>query len=358
MSDLKILLVEDNQSDIQTFRSSLELFDDDNEITTDLQTADNYESALTLIRENDFDGIVIDLSLHNSELGGKELISTITNEYKLTIPIIVYTGTPDDIAEYEYIQTYQKGERESLISEILNDFRKTKAFGFNDLFNAKGEIQDFLKEVFYKNIYHQKKQWIEYDDKELVKKAILRHTLNHLTQHIDVTNEKYFLEEMYIYPPINKTPKTGSIIKDISNNYHIILTPACDFAQSKARCILLAEIIAPLDYIRDNFPGNEVSNGRKNKLETILHNKKQEYHYLPKLSPFEGGFIDFTSVQSYSKDDLTENFSEVKIQISPYFISDILGRFSSYYARQGQPDLHHKDSYIEQLLTTDTRSST
>ncbi len=171
MSDLKILLVEDNQSDIQTFRSSLELFDDDNDITTDLQTADNYESALTLIKENDFDGIVIDLSLHNNKFGGKELISTITNEYKLTIPIIVYTGTPDDIAEYEYIQTYQKGESEGLISEILNDFRKTKDFGFNDLFNAKGEIQSFLKEVFYKNIYYQKKQWIEYDDKELVKKS-------------------------------------------------------------------------------------------------------------------------------------------------------------------------------------------
>ncbi|MFX7283853.1 response regulator, partial [Acinetobacter baumannii] len=68
--------------------------------------------------------------------------------------------------------------------------------------------------------------------------------------------------------------------------------------------------------------------------------------------------IDFTSVQSYSKDDLIRIFSEVKIQISPYFISDILGRFSSYYARQGQPDLHHEESYVEQLLKTDTRPST
>ena len=358
MSNLKLLLVEDNQSDIQTFKSSLELFDEDYHITTDLQSADTFEEALTLIQSNDFDGIVIDLSLHNSDLGGKELISTIINEYKLTIPIVVYTGTPDDIAEYEYIQAYQKGERENLITEILNDFRKTKAFGFTDLFNAKGQIQDFLKEVFYKNIYHQKKQWIEYDDKELVKKAILRHTLNHLTQHIDETDEKYFLEEMYIYPPISKMHKTGSIIKDERNNYHIILTPACDFAQSKARCILLAEIISPLNYIRENFPGNEESNSRRNKLETLLYNKKQEYHYLPKLSPFDGGFIDFTSVQSYSVEELNRNFSEVKIQISPYFISDILGRFSSYYARQGQPDLYHKNSYITELLTADTRPST
>ncbi|OTG63963.1 response regulator [Acinetobacter sp. ANC 4470] len=358
MSDLQLLLVEDSPSDISTFESSLELFDDAHNIETDLKIADSFETALELIKENEFDGIIIDLSLNDDAEGGKEIIRTIIEEYKLIVPIIVYTGTPDDIAEYDYIETYQKGEREGLITEILTDFKKTKDFGLNDLFNAKGQIQDFLKDVFYKNIYHQKKQWIEYDDKKLVKNAILRHTLNHLTQHIDETDQKYFLEEMYIYPPISNTHKTGSIIKDNSDNkHHIILTPACDFAQSKARCILLAEIIAPFNFIQNNFPGNNASNNRKEKLEKFIRNGKQEYHYLPKLNDFNGGFIDFTSVKSYSVEELKNGFSEIKIQISPYFISDILGRFSSYYARQGQPDLHHKDSYITELLTQDTRQS-
>ena len=161
---------------------------------------------------------------------------------------------------------------------------------------------------------------------------------------------------MYIYPPIDKTIKTGSIIKQNSTtNYHIVLTPACDFANSKARCILLAEIIAPLTYIGQNFPGNTPSSTRSGKLKNLIENKKQEFHYLPPLSPFLGGFIDFTSVASYSLEELQGQFSEVKIQISPYFISDILGRFSSYYARQGQPDLRHKDSYISELLSQDTR---
>ncbi|MDD9316038.1 response regulator [Acinetobacter lactucae] len=355
MSDLKILLVEDNDNDIRVFESTVELFEDDNKIKVDLEKVDNFSDALEIIKSNDFDGIVIDLSLNDDEQGGKEIITTIVNQYKLTVPIVVYTGTPDDIAEYDFIEVHEKGKKEGLINDMLMDFKKTKDFGFNDLFNAKGQIQEFLKEVFYKNIYHQKKQWIEYENKELVKNAILRHTLNHLTQHIDETDQKYFLEEMYIFPPIGKILKTGSIIKDSSNHYHIILTPACDFAQSKARCILLAEIISPLTYIRENFPGNEESKSRKEKLNNLLQNKKQEYHYLPRLNQFEGGFIDFTSVKSYSAEELKKGFSEVKIQISPYFISDILGRFSSYYARQGQPDLHHKDSYITELLTVDTR---
>ncbi|EPF6521951.1 hypothetical protein MKK07_003083 [Acinetobacter baumannii] len=356
MSDLKILLVEDNDTDIGVFKSSLELFEDEHNIKVQLEISDNFSGALELVKNNDFDGVVIDLSLNDSDQGGKEIIKTIIDEYKITVPIVVYTGTPDDIAEYGFVEVHEKGKKEDLITEILMDFKKTKDFGFNDLFNAKGQIQDFLKEVFYKNIYHQKKQWIAYQDKELVKKAILRHTLNHLTQHIDETEKKYFLEEMYIYPPINKNISTGSIIKDNEDNTHyIVLTPACDFAQSKARCILLAEIIPPLTYVRDNLPGNKESSTRKEKLKRVINNNKQEYHYLPRLlDNFDGGFIDFTSVKSYSKKEIDEKFSGVKVQISPYFISDILGRFSSYYARQGQPDLHHNDSYMAELLNQDT----
>ncbi|WP_454208935.1 response regulator [Proteus sp. Marseille-Q3619] len=350
MNDLNILLVEDNLGDIGVFKSSLELFDEDNSITTNLQTADSFESALELIKNNEFDGLVIDLSLKNNSQGGKEIINAIINKYKLTIPIVVYTGTPDEIAEYGYIEIYQKGERAELITEILTDFKKTKECGLNELFNAKGRIQDLLKDVFYRNIYHQKKQWIEYEDKELVKNAILRHTLNHLTQHIDEANEKYFLEEMYIFPPVSGLYKTGSIIKDTSNNYHIILTPACDFAQSKARCILLAEIIDPNDYVEIYLPSTIKQSTRKTRLDGIMRNKKQEYHYLPQLNDFNGGFIDFTSIKSYSQDELEKQYGEVKIQISPSFISDILGRFSSYYARQGQPDLYYNENLVDELL--------
>lgn len=350
MNDLNILLVEDNLGDIGVFKSSLELFDEDNSITTNLQTADSFESALELIKNNEFDGLVIDLSLKNNSQGGKEIINAIINKYKLTIPIVVYTGTPDEIAEYGYIEIYQKGERAELITEILTDFKKTKECGLNELFNAKGRIQDLLKDVFYRNIYHQKKQWIEYEDKELVKNAILRHTLNHLTQHIDEANEKYFLEEMYIFPPVSDLYKTGSIIKDTSNNYHIILTPACDFAQSKARCVLLAEIIDPNDYVEIYLPSTIKQSTRKARLDGIMRNKKQEYHYLPQLNDFNGGFIDFTSIKSYSQDELEKQYGEVKIQISPSFISDILGRFSSYYARQGQPDLYYNENLVDELL--------
>lgn len=355
MNNLNILLVEDNQSDIDVFKSSIELFDDEHSIETSLEIAKTYEDAIKIISSNSFDGIILDLSLHGGVKGGKEIVNYILDE-KLIVPIVVYTGTPDELAEYSFIEVYRKGEQENIIDNILIDLKRTKDFGFNDLFNAKGQIQDFLKDVFYKNIYHQKKQWIGYEDKELVKKAILRHTLNHLTQHIDETDDKYFLEEMYIFPPINKEIKTGSIIKNLATNqYHIVLTPACDFAQKKAKCILLAEIMTPFEFIKENLPSGTKSDSRKSRLKSALSNGKQEYHYLPELDFFKGGFIDFTSIISYSLEQINEEFDKVKIQISPYFISDILGRFSSFYARQGQPDLHHDQNLITELLSQDIR---
>lgn len=358
MSDLNILLVEDNLDDIGVFKSTLELFDDRLKIKTTLKIAKNFTEAISLIDQNIFDGVVLDLYLENGEFGGEEVIRAIIEERKLIIPIIAYTGTPDELAEFDYIEVYRKGESESVVDTILTDLKKTKDFGFNDIFNAKGEIQDFLKNVFYKNIFFQKKQWIKYEDKEIVRKAVLRHALNHLTQYIDETDQEYFLEEVYIYPPVIKKIATGAIVKNPSNNvYYIVLTPACDFAQSKARCILLAEIIAPFEYVKTNVPGCGKTNSRENKLKDAVHNKKQEYHFLPSMSFFDGGFIDFTSVTSHSSDELKDNFSEVKIQISPFFISDILGRFSSYYARQGQPDLKHSAEYITKLLSQNSMPS-
>ena len=168
MNELNILLVEDNESDISVFKSSIELFDDEHNIKTTLKVTKTFEEAIKVISESVFDGIVLDLSLHGSVEGGKEIVDFILKQ-KMIIPIIVYTGTPDDLAQYNFIEIYRKGEQENIIESILLDLKKTKEFGFNELFNAQGQIQEFLKDVFYKNIYFQK-QWILHEDKSLVKK--------------------------------------------------------------------------------------------------------------------------------------------------------------------------------------------
>jgi len=72
------------------------------------------------------------------------------------------------------------------------------------------------------------------------------------------------------------------------------------------------------------------------------------YHWLApvkfKLSDhesldFDGGFLNFRKVEALSMKKFKAKFGDPLLQISPFFIKDIVSRFSSYYARQGQPDI-------------------
>ncbi|MEM8452862.1 response regulator, partial [Morganella morganii] len=71
------------------------------------------------------------------------------------------------------------------------------------------------------------------------------------------------------------------------------------------------------------------------------NNKTGYYHWLPKVDFFPGGTINFRRVSTYSECELDTDFHKSNLQISPSFIKDIVSRFSSYYARQGQPDIEY-----------------
>jgi hypothetical protein len=78
----------------------------------------------------------------------------------------------------------------------------------------------------------------------------------------------------------------------------------------------------------------------KGKIDKRLSNSLELYlHCLPKTNRFAGGLLNFRKISTISIDGYTENYDKPDIQISPSFVKDIISRFSSYYARQGQPDI-------------------
>ena len=52
-----------------------------------------------------------------------------------------------------------------------------------------------------------------------------------------------------------------------------------------------------------------------------------------------------------TKVDFSSSFEEPIIQVSMHFVKDIVARFSSYFARQGQPDFDCK--FIAKKMLTD-----
>ena len=82
---------------------------------------------------------------------------------------------------------------------------------------------------------------------------------------------------------------------------------------------------------------------------TLKNNNEDYYHWLPTVDNFPGGVINFRKTLALPESVFKKDFSPPIIQISSQFIKDIISRFSTYYARQGQPEFEF-DLILDNIL--------
>ncbi|EOC1332243.1 hypothetical protein ACI095_004266, partial [Cronobacter turicensis] len=228
--------------------------------------------------------------------------------------------------------------------------------GITKIMGGKGEIEKNLSKIFIDNLLPQRSSWIKYADKdpERSEKALLRHALNHLSNILDGDMQKCYPEELYIYPPISTRISTGCIVKKRDlNEFYIVMNPACDLAERQnGNCNTDRALVAKIDFeeeylneellkkMKNNPEKEELLPKEKTSAISLARNHKMfYYHWLPKTDFFCGGFINFRRISTYTEEDFQSIFQEPTLQISSPFLKDIISRFSSYYARQGQPDI-------------------
>ena len=362
MNELKLMIVEDADSDLEVCRTSVDIYqaqkkNDGIDLSINLIECKTVDEALQIV-DNSFDGAIIDLKFPSGDDKGKEVWTKIRESF-FRIPVIIHTGTPDSIDEDDrlfLVSVLKKGEADYK-TEILDSFYDIYNTGMTRIIGGRGKIEETLNEVFLKNLLPQLEIWKNYgkSDTQRTEKALLRFTLNHLIQLLDDDEDQFFAEEVYIYPPHSSALRTGSILPHKTNGSHrIVLNPACDLVvrtgnQINTDRILLADIESTDKAYRFRF--NKIDQDqelddvtkrehKKQTLFNIFNNKNALYqHYLPKVGFFSGGIINFRKLSTFSKKDLKKEYDSPSIQVSPAFTKDILSRFSSYYARQGQPDL-------------------
>ena len=213
---------------------------------------------------------------------------------------------------------------------------------------GRGLIEKRLWVVYERNLLRQKKQWVLYakDSPTRTEKALLRHTLNHLFQLLDEDEDCCFPEEMYLAPSLTDKIQTGSIVKEReSSKWFVVMNPACDLVvredgKRNTDRVLLVEV-DPGTSLFPWFDDTNLSKEKQGILKSAFRNNKSTYyHWLPKTNFFSGGFLNFRKLSTLENDTLSERFeTPSQIQIAPSFIKDVIARFSSYYARQGQPDI-------------------
>ena len=344
MNKLRLLIVEDDEQELESFRDDLEDYTHEKKRDIDLVECKTLEDALNTL-DNSFDGAIIDLKLVNHRSNeGNQVVEKISESF-FRIPIAIFTGNPGDWdpdlnEKTTLIDVFTKGETGHY--ELLDRFWEIYNTGLTRMIGGRGLIEQQLSEVFLKNLLPQINTWTSYGETDpgRTEKALLRYTLNHLIQLLDEDGENCFPEEVYLYPSVLDRITTGSIVT-ADDQWFVILSPACDLVPRgengvlNTDCILLVEI-EKVDKILNGSKS-------KSKVRELCTNRRTYYHWLPETDFFEGGVINFRKLTALDKEDFDEKFGKPSIQISPSFVKDIVSRFSSFYARQGQPDIDSEE---------------
>lgn len=345
MSKLRLLVVEDNERDLEACGDSVERYVDEKNRNIELVESKTLDEALERL-DNSFDGAIIDLKLADEGGEGNQVIKKIEESF-FRIPIAIFTANPDNSDDtlnkkIMLLGIFQK--RETQYYELLDRFWEIYDTGLTHIMGGRGLIEQQLTEVFLKSLWLQIETWVSYgkEDSERTEKALLRYTLNHLFQLLEEGEDRCFPEEVYLHPPLSGNITTGSIVQDGTGDCRFaVLSPACDLVvrgengRSNTDYILLVEI----ESMNDALKGSR----KKDLVESLVKNRRQYFHWLPPAHCFEGGFLNFRKLHTVPIDEFDENFKNPTIQISPFFVKDIVARFSSFYARQGQPDIDSSD---------------
>ena len=350
MNKFSLLIVEDNEQDLNACRDTVARYQDETHREIDLTECKDVTESLSML-DKTFDGAIIDLRLGNDDDAGNQVIKKIEDE-QFRIPIVILTGTPGSADKRSpYIQVLKKGDPGSGYYDLLNGFWKIYDTGLTRILGGRGTIESKLGTVFWQNLLPQIDKWGEYGatDSARTENALLRHTLNHLIQLIDEDMKFYFPEEFYLHPPLSSNIRTGSILNEKeSGSQFVVMSPDCDLIIRENGIrntdkILITKTIPPeelFDWFDSAILG-DLSNRKKEDIRrALINNKSSYYHCLPQTNSFPLRFLNFRNISTISEEQRNEKFDTPPLaQISPPFVKDIVARFSSYYARQGQPDI-------------------
>lgn len=353
MVSLKILLVEDSESDIDTCKNSIKVFERQNGSKVELTVSKSLTEANDLL-DNSFDGAIVDLKLGNAlseeNYDGNEVIKQIYENFR--IPVAILTGTPEQVEESQFrnLGVFKKGEIS--YNDLITRFNSIYKTGLTHILGGRGRIEQAMNKVFWNNLIPNINSWeAQVTRGEATEDALLRFTLNHLFEFIDHDTEKCLPEEMYVSPPISGHLRTGSIVKaKESDEYYMVLTPACDLVLRAGVCKAEKYLFCHIDSfipVRDKVLSNytlKTTEQKRDALKNLISNNYSLfYHWLPSTTFFGGGFINFRKTSALFPKDYERDFDKPLVQVSNHFIKDIVARFSTYYARQGQPDFDFKN---------------
>ncbi|MBP2279190.1 CheY-like chemotaxis protein [Psychrobacter sp. PL19] len=366
---LRILIVEDNPDVVESYIRTIRIFNkkqDKYEFFSDV--AKNKAEAIDMlsITENSFDGAIIDLDLENQggeDSSGLDVIKLIKRTERF--PVFIISGTThqlidDDDIENDLYRIFVKGETFDFIEEFVN----IHSTGITDILNRTGKIEEYINTIYWEHLSTSLSPWIEDNirSEEDKKQSLIRYFIFHLQEYLDISKEDqefsdYFPAEFFITGPIKQSIFTGDIFYYEKKRY-VVITPACDFGKDSITNVLCLQISDLSDISEELNIVNTSPKSKKVKALTkyLTNSHSNRLHFIPsfiyKNEEFSAGIIDFQHQVNFLKSAFNSDVEAFRrvATISQPFLKDLIGRYASYYSRQGAPNISEsqlQNSYLK-----------
>lgn len=375
---MRLLIVDDDAHQLERYRESIADFNEKNQSNIQPEYRDNLEDGLQSLAQ-EYDGAIVDLKLSGAteSATGNVIIREIKKSKRF--PICVLTGYPNDLDPdlQEELRTpnlfFRLDKRDRPLVEILKHLTMIHESGVLDIVGPHGLIENALNTIFWTHLAKTLAFWSNQPEananrKNRLMRFILGHLLQKLESNEDGDLDDCYPDEMYIIPHLRDDWQTGDIVFRKQDGVgFLIVTPACDLAQGKAKSVQIVEIdsfekgviASNVNICRKQLPDGAADGAKAehlNKRNAALielgrlvgNSYSNRYHFLPPCENFPGGLLNFQKIQSIVIADFSKAFTKHGT-ITTGFLKDIISRFSAYYARQGQPNFE-SEKIIERMI--------
>jgi hypothetical protein len=343
----RILIIED-QPDLAAAaqREITDAFDLNQSINVEVQFETDFDAGFACVQKGESDIVVLDVRRDTpnptsaDETAGHAVFLDI-KEARFA-PVIFWTALPENV--YNEIML-------PLVAVVKKDDIEKLPGAIEAAINSRAvdTIEDIEKQVAAVLTRHMWTElgphWGEYTD-GADSGTLAPVLISRLARILDEDREQSFTthpSHRYVYPPASATRSPGDILRESSQEWWVVLTPACDFEQKKFEFVLLAHA-GPIETHRkyltwtsEKAKGN-AAKGEWNELrKDVLKATKGRYQYLPAFRDIPDLVIDLENVRSVTVDVL-DVMEPVASLVSP-FSEALLVQHSQFRGRIGVPDL-------------------
>lgn len=367
----RILVVEDKENIAAELKDGAKTFVKPPD-TAEAEVCPKFKDAPAMLDAQRYDLVIIDLKDDSGwfpaeeELPGLRIYESL--KQRRFVPVVFYTALPSHVLPQQsaFVRVVEKTAGLPKLREEIQRVLDTKLPAFTRHID---EIQrNYMWEFVSKN-WHEIEQSHHRVDLVYLLARRLAHFLRgdgirefaraaHGAAAIPASSDGVHPIELYVKPPMSVRLAGDILVETAGNNksYWLLLTPSCDFAQSKAEHVVLTKC-EPLetqneytDWAKNQTGGSKplealIGDNRTGKREVRTNEETPEvfklqperFKFLPGTFFMPDLVVDFQQLRSVPCAEL-KNFQPLASLDSP-FAEAVLARFSRFFGRFGTPDI-------------------